>query len=351
MDFCKQSEQKSIEWNSKCFRYELVPQMKYRQQECCYCIAIDKNNSIVVAGSNNNIKVLQLKDGLKQIQLINKHQNAITTLIVFKNRSYFISGSNDCSIIIWSFNMISNAKYISKLIGHKDWIKCLIVNPKIETTIISGSYDKTIKIWSLSTNFQQQDQQSWVCTQTITSHLNQVEAISINQNGNKLLSCGADSMIFVFQEVDRLWKLKQKIQLKEFGYRISFITDDQFAFQPRNNYLCIYTLNSVTDLYNNQINIQVQGGQKNCDSYFPLICLNDHQMLISKNGININLLKYEFNLTNNIDCKLIQVIEFQYLCQWDGMIYGTASNDGKYLITWDLKSKAIQIRQLKQNHE
>ncbi|CAD8208408.1 unnamed protein product [Paramecium pentaurelia] len=334
------------------FSYELLQNIRYYQDLNCFALAINKTNNILVAGQQNNIKVLQFKNGLKLLNIIQKHQKQVVTLNTFQSRSHFISGSNDSSIIIWSFNMIANPKYLTKLRGHQDWITCLVIHPKNENLIISGSYDKKIKFWQQSSYFQSQSsntsfKQSWICSQTITEHKKQIEGLSINKEGNKLITCGADYLILILEELENQWQIKQSIKVKEFGYRISFINNKLFAFQPRNNYLCLFTLNLNTGLFQKYKDIQVQGGEKNCNGLFPLIYLQEKQILISKNGLNVNIIKFTFNNSSDFYCNLEQVIDFKFLKSWDGLIYGTASLNGEYLITWDQISKEIQIRQLK----
>ncbi|CAD8209488.1 unnamed protein product [Paramecium pentaurelia] len=319
--------------------------MDFQQETSLYCfaLAINKTNNILVAGQQNNIKVLQFKNGLKLLNIILKHQKQVVTLNTFQNRSHFISGSNDSSIIIWSFNMIANPKNLTKLRGHQDWITCLVIHPKNQNLIISGSYDKKIKFWQQSSYFLTQSKQ--YILQIFLDLL--IEGLSINKEGNKLITCGADYLILILEELENQWQIKQSIKVKEFGYRISYINNELFAFQPRNNYLCLFTLNLNTGLFQKYKDIQVQGGEKNCNGLFPLIYLQEKQILISKNGLNVNIIKFTFNNSSDFYCNLEQVIDFKFLKSWDGLIYGTASLNGEYLITWDQISKEIQIRQLK----
>ncbi|CAD8197729.1 unnamed protein product [Paramecium octaurelia] len=351
MEFKQKPQEQKTSSHSNPLTYELLPNIQYYQRQYCYAQAMKQ--STLLAGQDNKIKVLQFKKGLKLISCIQKHQNKVVTLNIFQKRDQFISGSNDSSIIIWSFNQMSSPKYLTKLKGHLDWIKCLVIRPKREDLIISGSYDKTIKIWKQPFYFLTQSQnssfkqQSWICSQTIAEHKKQIEGLSINQEGNKFITCGADHLILIIEELETQWQIKQRIEVKEFGYRISFINNDLFAFQPRNNYLCLFYFNPDTGLYQQNQDIQIQGGQKNCDGLFPLLYLEKYQILISKNGLNVNILKFSFTKSNDYNCKLEQVIGFRFLSSWDGLIYGTASHDGEYLITWDQMSKEIQIRQLR----
>jgi len=71
------------------------------------------------------------------------------------SKQYIISGSGKETIKIWD---LSTFKLVTTLEGHTDWINCVAVSGIINTAdniekqyIISGSEDKTIKIWDLST--------------------------------------------------------------------------------------------------------------------------------------------------------------------------------------------------------
>ncbi|CAD8155287.1 unnamed protein product [Paramecium pentaurelia] len=241
----------------------------------------------------------------------------------------FISASHDKQIIIWSIN--HNNQWISsqKLNGHSDWIFCLVLN-KNEDLIISGSDDKTIKFW--------QKKQQWLCSQTITDHTDIVCGLSLNEQQNKLISCGYDKFILIIEQSsqDYKWNVIQKITVEQYGYRLCFINDNVFTFQPYSKELMhVYEMSNTNKQYSKTKDILVKSDYNGCEVYFPQQYINSKCLLVNKNGYNVNLIRKN----QNDDFITLQSIQFG-----TNFLFGQMSEDGEYLITWDDKSNEIQIR-------
>ncbi|MEM1169615.1 MAG: GUN4 domain-containing protein [Cyanobacteria bacterium P01_H01_bin.35] len=88
-------------------------------------------------------------------------------------------------------NSISYAKNISEintLTGHNDWVRSVAISLDGQT-IVSGSYDKTIKVWDLATGSLKR---------TISSNSDQVLSVAINPNKKTIVSGSADGTIQVW---------------------------------------------------------------------------------------------------------------------------------------------------------
>lgn len=88
---------------------------------------------------------------IELINVLKGHQGPVTHLII--NEYFLFSGSDDLNIIKWKLNFdnLKNNKLIeSKNIikAHDDVITGLILHSD-NCKLISGSFDKTIKIWDL----------------------------------------------------------------------------------------------------------------------------------------------------------------------------------------------------------
>ncbi|CAD8118322.1 unnamed protein product [Paramecium sonneborni] len=339
----------------KAFNYEIIAQSSIKQPEYCHAIAINQKNTLVLVGCEKDIKVFELYQvKMKQIQILQGHTDSIFTLDFFKKQeNSFISGSRDDSIRIWQYQNQQIHQWICKqiLTGHKSSIFCLIYNQQ-EDLLISGSDDKTIKFWSLNQNIYESEnsqQKLWYCSQTLTKHKNYVYSLSINQDQTKIISCGLDKFILVIEHLKttngQLWMVVQKIKIENDGYRLCFLDNHVFAFQPRSfSKMEIYEVLSTSlgqFVKNKEVN--VNGFYQSCDHLFPPKFSALKALLIMKNGKNINIIKFK----NYIDRKIVsetqfvqeQVIEFE-----DNCIYGTLSENGQYLISWDYFTKEIQIR-------
>ncbi|WP_309738942.1 WD40 repeat domain-containing protein [Chamaesiphon sp. OTE_20_metabat_361] len=75
--------------------------------------------------------------------------------------------------------------------AHSDWVRCLSFTPD-GTNLVSGSFDKTIKLWQLATG---------TALQTLRDHQKGVFAIAVSADG-KLLASGS------WDELIKLWNLE-----------------------------------------------------------------------------------------------------------------------------------------------
>ncbi|CAD8117245.1 unnamed protein product [Paramecium primaurelia] len=320
--------------NLKPFNYNLIQNNSIQQREDCLAIAINKENSIVLAGCDSKIKVFEFKqEQLKQIQLLSGHSNSVTTLNFMKQSTQFISGSLDKQIIIWCMDQHSQWICSQKLNEHKDYIKCLLLNNN-EDIMISGSDDYTIKFWK--------KQNEWICSQTITYHTSEVDGLSLNEKQNRVISCGYDKLILIIEQSsqDQKWNVIQKITVEQWGLRLCFIDDNVFTFQPyRQEQMHVYEMNSTNKQYSKTKQIDVKCGIKDCNYWFPQQYIKSKCLLVNKNGLNVNLIRKN----QNGDFITQQSIHFGHNC-----IFGQMSEDGEYLMTWDEKSREIQIRKYHQ---
>ncbi|CAD8212090.1 unnamed protein product [Paramecium octaurelia] len=317
------------------FKYEQINQNNpVKQQEFCGALAFNADCSILVIGCNKTIKIFDFDQGvLKLIQILTGHSNLIQTLNFMRNNNQqFVSGSSDNQIFVWKQQQ--DCKWIcqQKLQGHTSGIICLILNGS-DDLMVSGSKDKTIKFW-----LKPNKDADWICSQTNSEHQDYVNAISMNENELKVISCGEDKLILVFERPSKLqdqWNIIQRIRLQNMGFRLCFISDDQFTFQPcKQSYMSVFELDN-NNIYRLKTEVAVKGGNDDCYNLFPQQFNKSKNVLINKNVSNINFIRKN----QNGDLVTEQSIDF---CT--SSMNGQLSNDGEYLATWDRKSWEIQIR-------
>ncbi|CAD8055037.1 unnamed protein product [Paramecium sonneborni] len=323
----KEQEIQQIKLRSLQIRFQLLENNSIKQQNPCYAVAINKDNSIVIASSGNLINVYDLKYGkLNKRQALDQHKDLVYTLNFMKQSNMFISGSHDQLIIVWQMNQDKQWTYQQKIFGHYGSIRCILLNNE-EDLIISGSVDGSIKFW--------EKQSKWTIQQTITEHTDYVYQLCLNEKQDKLISCSDDSQIFIIQQnYDKKWIVKQKITVDKYGYRLCFINNNQFTFQPyAQEQLHIYEINDSKTIKIKSLNIKC--GSLSCDDLFPSKYIQSKSLLVNKNGQYINLIRKKENGEFFVE----QTIEFD-----DDSVYGSISDDGQYLITWDNATQEIQIR-------
>ncbi|CAD8122028.1 unnamed protein product [Paramecium sonneborni] len=322
---CKESKN-YIRQNEK---YKLLLQSSIKQPELCQAISISQDSNIVIAASNCKIRVFKLsQDLIKQIQVLQEHKGYVDILCFMNKFCSFISASSDNSIIIWQ--LINDNKFIiqKKLLGHTYYIRCMIINID-DNLIISSGCDKTIRFWSQD-NF-------WDCSQIIKNNFNWVYALSLNEQSNYLISCGDDLFILVFKysQDNHLWIQTQKIQTEFGGFRLCFVNDNFFIFQPiHQQNLQIFQTQNQDQPYEKINEIKINGCH-NDTCFFPSQYIKQKQILIFKNGCFINIIR---RIENN-QFILDHSIQFEH-----NSLFGSISSDGKYLITWDNQSQQIQVR-------
>ncbi|CAD8063522.1 unnamed protein product [Paramecium primaurelia] len=325
-----QSNQQIQSFNNKSFIYELIHQ--YSQNQFCGAITFNKDCSTLLTGCKNQIQVFEFNQGMiKQTQILNEHRNNVFTLNFMNKSNQFISGSVDNSIIIWQLNQ--NNQWIPQqtLNGHTSNILCLILNNN-EDLIISGSYD--IKFWI--------KKNEWTCQQTIKDHSSSVYGLSVNQQQNKVVSCGHDKLILIMEQQgqNKEWIVIQKITVEQSAYRICFIDNNMFTLSQYNKeQISVYEMNNINQQFTKTKDIDVKCGSDNGYCLFPQQYINQKCILMSKNGLYVNLIRKKLNA----EFVTQQSIHFD-----TNQLFGGMSNDGDYLITWDNESKQIQVRRYKE---
>ena len=73
------------------------------------------------------------------------HTGGISSLAIDPNGQYLVSGSEDKTIKVWHRE---SGELRQTLFGHEQTVRTLVIHPNGQT-IVSGSDDKTIKFWRI----------------------------------------------------------------------------------------------------------------------------------------------------------------------------------------------------------
>ncbi|CAD8129427.1 unnamed protein product [Paramecium sonneborni] len=324
----KCSQQKSKQFNIQNQKYQFIHRYSKKLEEWCQAIAINKNNQILLVGASSNIKIFNFNHKkIKYIQSIGGHVQGISTLAFMQQKEFFVSGSLDGILIVWPQYLVTSKKFTQKIKGHVKTITCVQLSLD-SNIIITGSRDKTIKFWYRS----HLDNQQYYLYQSINEHTKDVYGLSLNEQCNEVISCSEDKTILIL-EFKECWTVKQKI--KGDGVRLCYLPNNVFVFQPYNQeHLEIYYLDTSL-LYIKLKDVPIKISDYGCQPYFPALYNKNKQIIVVKNCSNVNLFTY---CSKCID--LIESIDFQ-----ENWLYGTFSDDGDFLITYDYKSKELQIRE------
>jgi WD40 repeat protein len=96
------------------------------------------------------------------------HQNTIRALAVDTSNNYIISGSEDKTIKVWEYE---SGKMLKTLREHLGEVFCLELDRE-NNLLITGSGDKTVKLWDIRT---------WSVTKTLKAHDNKLFCLQVTE--------------------------------------------------------------------------------------------------------------------------------------------------------------------------
>lgn len=110
------------------------------------------------------------------------HASYINVLVLSPDGETLISGSADKTIKLWD---LKTGRERQTLTGHTSFVNALAISPD-GSTLVSGSADRTIRVWDLTTGNQRQ---------VLTGHTSFINALVITADGETLISGSADKTI------------------------------------------------------------------------------------------------------------------------------------------------------------
>ncbi|CAD8203204.1 unnamed protein product [Paramecium octaurelia] len=311
----------------------VLNQYSIKQEDPCRSFAFNYNSQYLIAACDKTIKLFSFnKESLTFLQNLNNHPSMIVCCTFLKCQDRFIAGCLDGSMLIWS-NWKGKGQVWEcdqTLNGHTDYLG-QIIHGKVENMIISCSNDKTIRFWKKS--------QNWELHQILEGHNEYICSISLNESENKLISGAYDDQILISepQGQDKKWTIIQLIKV-EWGRRLCFITDNLFTFQPcKKKFMHVYEQKDTKIGFLKTKEIEVQSLGDECFWLFPQQFSKKQGLLVNKNCHLVNIIRWRRKTKFFTD----QVIFFG-----TKEIYGSITDDGQWLVTWDDKSKEIQLRHL-----
>lgn len=133
-------------------------------------------------------KMLKLWDLEKGVSLRNfgGHTSDVNSVAFSSDSRQVVSGSRDNTLRVW--NTRGECKFTSVTNKHDDWVSCVRFSPNTANqqtpTIISTSWDRTVKVWSLNT---------WDVQTTFTGHNGPIHDVTISPDGSLCATGGKDS--------------------------------------------------------------------------------------------------------------------------------------------------------------
>ena len=180
------------------------------------------------------------------------HNGSVTTLVVGNNEDgspLLISGGRDKNIIVWKLNLnepedIKDSeqkvidhkvgKPIKSLHGHNHFISSIALSND-NKKLISGSWDKTIRLWDLPTSSSQQ---------LFKGHDKDVLTVSFSHDQRLIFSGGMDNSLIYWNSQGEL-----KFRNDSFGGWVSSIINSK---KGKENFMAVGSWDSKVRIFNNQ---------------------------------------------------------------------------------------------------
>jgi len=143
------------------------------------------------ASRDGTVKLWSVKTGFVQDTLTH-HQNWVRALACSADGLLLASGGNDQVVTVVK---VANKEVVWELKGHEHVVECLAFPTMLEkagvgeSMLVSGSRDKTVKVWNVVTG---------VCAHSFAVHDNWVRGVSIHRSRNYVISVGDDRTMRVF---------------------------------------------------------------------------------------------------------------------------------------------------------
>ncbi|MBW4510083.1 MAG: WD40 repeat domain-containing protein [Scytonematopsis contorta HA4267-MV1] len=167
------------------------------EDTAAHSLLFSQDGKTLVTGSYRKIKVWRLLRRSRNIDITNLegslqhtftgHSHIVRALAMSADAKILVSGSRDKTIKVWQ---LETGELIHTLQGHRDGVYAVALSPDNQI-IASGSADKTVKLWHL---------ESGELLGTFAGHANTVTAVNFCQSGQTLVSASLDKTIKIWQK-------------------------------------------------------------------------------------------------------------------------------------------------------
>ncbi|MCH2050375.1 MAG: trypsin-like peptidase domain-containing protein [Trichodesmium sp. ALOHA_ZT_67] len=222
------------------------------------------NAYIVMGSSNGMISVWDIQNR-EIIAIWKAHPESVNSVAVTPDEQFVISGSDDKTIKIWKLpknKNINDISLVQTLTGHTDVVDGVAIAPNSKI-FASGSWDGTIKIWNLA---------SGELLQTIAGHSEIVNGIAISPDGQFLASGSKDNQI-------KLWNLQTGQLVRTINTNSVSILS--VVFSPDSQILASSSSNGTINIWNLQTGKLIHNLKEHLDGVWSIVITPDGKTLIS----------------------------------------------------------------------
>ncbi|KAJ3438675.1 hypothetical protein M0812_14686 [Anaeramoeba flamelloides] len=167
------------------------------------------NNELVFSGSSDGTVKLWDSSNGKELCGTKNHLDYVSCLAYCSSTQQLVTGGFDHNLVLYKVNEQPrvNRKMISdqgQIKGNKDSLYSLDINQN-GNLIISGGAEKVIRFWDL-----RQNKKLW----KMVGHRDNIRDLKFLPDGNRILSAGSDGMLFLWDIRNKSFLWKKKISQK-----------------------------------------------------------------------------------------------------------------------------------------
>ena len=154
----------------------------------------ESKDCVVVAYGNGTLRLWSVSKK-KVLRLFCGHEAVVVSVVVSADGRRVVSGSYDKSVRIWDAE--TGAQLGHALTGHTDWVRSVAISAN-GSRVVSGSFDKSVRVWDVVTGAQVGD--------ALIGHTSGVRSVAISADGKRVVSGSDDKSV-------RVWDTKTGAQL------------------------------------------------------------------------------------------------------------------------------------------
>jgi WD40 repeat protein len=246
-------------WQANGKTWKLTDELRSAHKRTIRSVSFSPDgNKLAAAGFDGVVSIWvrnRVEKGWTCAASLEGHENEVKSVCWSPDGRLLATCGRDKTVWIWEVNVSDddggqNAdddldfECLAVLAEHTQDVKMISFHPFDSNTLVSSSYDDTIKVWRAEPD----SDNDWVCRQTLTDHKSTAWAAAFSPTGHYLVSVGDDQRVIVYKRVGREYKTVELVDcaharpITAVDVRLLLSSDIQQGFDHED-----YDVEKVTD--------------------------------------------------------------------------------------------------------